>query len=244
MFISPPLIFVPLPVVLSTLFPPRRSLDSVADRDFIAEFCFWSSLTGVHLSQLGEDLILYGSGEFGFLKFSDAYSTGSSLMPQKKNPDALELLRGKAGRTTGHLVTLLVTLKGLPSTYNKDLQEDKEPLFDSVDTMNGCLKIADGVLGTLTVNSEKMAAALTTDMLATDLADYLVRRGVPFRKTHHVAGSAVQMAEDRGAQISDLSVEELQSLHPSFEEDVLELWSMENSVERKDAMGGTRYHTR
>jgi argininosuccinate lyase len=216
-----------------------NSLDSVSDRDFIAEFLFWASLTMVHLSRLGEDLIIYSSREFGFVTLADAYSTGSSLMPQKKNPDALELLRGKAGRVTGDLTGLLMTLKGLPSTYNKDLQEDKEPLFDAVDTLSATLQIACGVISTLTPNAARLRAALATEMLATDLAEYLVRKGVPFRETHHIAGAAVALAERRGVELAALTVADLHALHPAFTEDVMQVWDFEQSVERRDATGGT-----
>ena len=216
-----------------------NSLDGVSDRDFIAEFLFWAGLTMIHLSRLGEDLVIYSSREFGFVTLADAYSTGSSLMPQKKNPDALELLRGKSGRVIGDLTGLLVTLKGLPSTYNKDLQEDKEPLFDAVDTLSGSLQIATGVISTLTPNVQRLHAALVPEMLATDLADYLVRRGVPFRTTHHVAGAAVQLAEQRGVALSSLTLAELRTLHPAFEADVARVWEFEESVERRDAEGGT-----
>jgi argininosuccinate lyase len=216
-----------------------NSLDGVSDRDFIAEFLFWASLTMIHLSRLAEDLILFSSREFGFVTLADAYSTGSSLMPQKKNPDALELLRGKTGRVTGDLTGLLITLKGLPSTYNKDLQEDKEPLFDAVDTLSGSLQIATGVLSTLTPNVAQLRQALATEMLATDLAEYLVRKGVPFRETHHVAGAAVRLAETQGIVLADLGVADLRTLHPAFDEDVAAVWDFEQSVERRDAEGGT-----
>jgi argininosuccinate lyase len=216
-----------------------NSLDAVSDRDFIAEFLFWASLTMVHLSRLAEDLIIFSSREFGFVTLADAYSTGSSLMPQKKNPDALELLRGKTGRVMGDLTGLLVILKGLPSTYNKDLQEDKEPLFDAVDTLSGALQIACGVLSTLTPNGARLRAALATEMLATDLAEYLVRKGVPFRETHHVAGAAVRLAEQRGVELAALTVEDLAALHPAFDADVVAVWNMEQSVERRDVAGGT-----
>ena len=153
-------------------------------------------------------------------RFADAYSTGSSLMPQKKNPDALELLRGKAGRTIGHTVGLLTTLKGLPTAYNKDMQEDKQALFDNLETAEAALQIAQGVLATLTPNETRMRNALNSFMLATDLSEYLVRKGVPFRETHHISGRAVQMAEDRGCALTDLSVADLKSLHNLFEDDV------------------------
>jgi len=216
-----------------------NSMDGVSDRDFIAEFLFWAALTMIHLSRFAEDLIVYSSHEFGFVTLADAYSTGSSLMPQKKNPDALELLRGKSGRSMGQLTGLMATLKGLPSTYNKDLQEDKEPLFDAVATLSGSLQIACGVLATLTVNPPYMRAALVPEMLATDLAEYLVRKGVPFRDAHHVAGAAVQMAELQGIPLSDLELADLQKLHGAFEVDVVDVWSFERSVERRSVDGGS-----
>ena len=216
-----------------------NSLDAVADRDFIAEFLFWATLTMLHLSRWAEDLIIYSSREFGFISLADAYSTGSSLMPQKKNPDALELLRGKAGRVLGDMAGLMTTLKGLPTSYNKDLQEDKEPLFDAVDSLGGALQIAAGVLSTLNVNPAAMRAALTTEMLATDLADYLVRKGVPFREAHHITGTAVRMAEMQAIPMEMLEVDDLRTLHAAFAEDVAEVWSIEASVERRDVAGGT-----
>ncbi|HQY90459.1 argininosuccinate lyase [Caldilinea sp.] len=216
-----------------------NSMDGVSDRDFIVEFLFWATLAMVHLSRFAEDLIVYSSREFGFVTLADAYSTGSSLMPQKKNPDALELLRGKSGRMVGHLTGLVVTIKGLPSTYNKDLQEDKEPLFDAVTNISGSLQIACGVLSTLQVNPVAMRAALIPEMLATDLAEYLVRKGVPFRESHHVAGAAVQMAELQGISLSQLEVEDLQKLHSAFEADASAIWNFDESVERRDVDGGT-----
>ncbi len=216
-----------------------NSLDAVSDRDFVAEFLFWASLTMLHLSRWAEDLIIYSSREFGFVVVADAYSTGSSLMPQKKNPDSLELLRGKSGRVFGELSGFLMTMKGLPSTFNKDLQEDKEPLYDAVDTLRDSLQIAGGVLATLTVNAERMVAALVPEMLATDLAEYLVRKGIPFRETHHVAGAAVRLAEAMGVPLSGLRAADLQTLHPAFGADVVAVWSFERSVEQRDAAGGS-----
>ena len=216
-----------------------NSMDGVSDRDFVAEFLFWAALTMVHLSRLAEDLILYSTQEFGYVTLADAYSTGSSLMPQKKNPDALELLRGKSGRVIGDMTGLLVTLKGLPSTYNKDIQEDKEPLFDAADTLSGALQIAAGVLSTLQTKPEAMRARLVSEMLARDLAEYLVRRGVPFRETHHIAGAAVRLAETRGVNLAELGLDDLRTLHPAFEADVSRVWGFEESVERRDAAGGT-----
>ena len=219
--------------------PTPNSLDGVSDRDFVAEALFWATMTMLHISRWAEDLIIYSSREFGFVTLADAYSTGSSLMPQKKNPDSLELLRGKAGRVFGDMSGLLMTLKGLPSTYNKDLQEDKEPLFDAMESLAGALPIAAGALATLTVNGGRMAEALVPEMLATDLAEYLVRKGVPFRETHHVAGAAVALAESEGIALTDLSLAALRSLHPAFDEDVTEIWSYERSVELRDVRGGS-----
>ena len=216
-----------------------NSMHSVADRDFVVEMLMWASLFSVHVSKMAEDLIIYSSSEFGFVVLSDAYSTGSSIMPQKKNPDSLELLRGKSGRLYGHLCGFMMSLKGIPSTYNKDLQEDKEPLFDAVDTTKACLQILTGVLSTMTVHADKMHAALTPDMLATDLADYLVRKGIPFRETHHISGSAVKMAEDRHCELTDLTLDDLRTLHPAFDTDIALVWDMEQSVERRNAIGGT-----
>jgi argininosuccinate lyase len=217
----------------------QNSMDGVSDRDFIAEFLFWATMTMVHLSRFAEDLIIYSSREFGYVTLADAYSTGSSLMPQKKNPDALELLRGKSGRVMGQLTGLMTLLKGLPSTYNKDLQEDKEPLFDAVNNLSGSLQIACGVLSTLTPNPAVLRAGLSPEMLATDLAEYLVRKGVPFRETHHIAGAAVRMAELRAVPLSELGLTDLQTLHKAFAEDVFELWDFERSVEQRDVQGGT-----
>ncbi|KAJ3076236.1 argininosuccinate lyase [Podochytrium sp. JEL0797] len=216
-----------------------NSLYGVSDRDFVAEFMTWASLCMVHLSRVSEDLIVYSSGEFGFVQLADAYSTGSSLMPQKKNPDSLELIRGKSGRIFGNMSGFMMTLKGLPSTYNKDLQEDKEPLFDTVDNIAGCLQIMTGVISTLTVNAAKMKQALSVDMLATDIAEYLVRKKVPFRETHHIAGRAIKMAEDRKVAVSQLTHADFLTLHPAFGKDIELLWDFERSVETRNAAGGT-----
>ncbi len=176
-----------------------NSLDAVSDRDFVAEFLFWAALLGVHLSRWAEDLVFWSSREFGFITLADAYSTGSSLMPQKKNPDAAELLRGKAGRLVGGLTSLLVTLKGLPSSYDKDLQEDKEPLFDAVETLSVALPVAQGILETLAVHPERMRGALGDELLATDLADWLVRRGRPLPPEPSPGGAS--RASRRGARL-------------------------------------------
>ncbi|CAG8540634.1 1846_t:CDS:2 [Paraglomus occultum] len=221
----------------------QNSLYGVSDRDYIAELLFWASMAMVHISRISEDLIIYSSGEFGFVTLADAYSTGSSLMPQKKNPDSLELLRGKSGRVFGQLSGFLMTYKGLPSTYNKDLQEDKEPLFDAVETLSGSLQITAGVLSTLTIHPQKMRQNLSIDMLATDLAEYLVRKGVPFRETHHIAGAAVRLAEERNTSMSALSLSDFKHLHTAFDNDIFEIWDFEKSVENRSSLGGTSKQT-
>ncbi|KAA8907854.1 L-Aspartase-like protein, partial [Sphaerosporella brunnea] len=221
-----------------------NSLLGVSDRDFIVETLQWAALAMNHISKWAEDLIIYSTAEFGFISLADAYSTGSSLMPQKKNPDSLELLRGKSGRVFGQMAGFMYTLKGLPSTYNKDLQEDKEPLFDCVRTVADSFQIATGVLSTLKINEQKMREALTMDMLATDLADYLVRKGVPFRQTHHISGAAVRLAEEHGVSgIDKLTLEDYKGLCDVFEEDVhAEVFDFEKSVEKRAAIGGPARH--
>jgi len=229
--------------------PCTNSMDAVSDRDFVLEYLFAATTSQVHLSRFAEDLIIYSSNEFGFVRLSDAYATGSSLMPQKKNPDALELLRGKAGRLLGQLTGLLASVKGTPSTYNKDLQEDKEPLFDAADTWADGTRIANGVVATLMPRPDRMRAALSADMLATDLADFLVRRGVPFREAHHHSGRAVQLAEERECALSDLTAQDLgEGVHELFLEPAADgvgghsvdaLWDFETSVDSRDAAGGT-----
>lgn len=217
----------------------ENSVDAVSDRDYVVEFLAWAALVQVHLSQLAEDLIVWSSREFGFVELDEAYSTGSSLMPQKKNPDALELLRGKSGRMIGHLMGLLAALKGLPSTYNKDLQEDKEALFDAIDTLKAELPVAAGVIRTLKVNSERMASALDDAVLATDLADYLVRKGVPFRQSHRLVGQLVRRAEELGRSLSELSLTEYKAVHPAFTGDVYLVFDFKRSVEARNTEGGT-----
>lgn len=217
----------------------ENSLDGVSDRDFVAELLFDCALLGVHLSRLAEDLIIYATAEFGFVTFSDAYATGSSLMPQKKNPDAMELARGKAGRLIGNLTAVLTMLKGLPMSYNKDLQEDKEPLFDSLDTLALTLPVIAGAIRTLHVNAERMGAALDPAMLATDVAEYLVRKGVPFRQAHHLSGRAVALAEQRGIGLADLQTDDWKRLSPHFEEDIAAVFDFRRSVASRDVTGGT-----
>jgi argininosuccinate lyase len=217
----------------------KNSVDAVADRDFVAEFLAWAALVQVHLSNLAEDLIIWSSREFGFLQVDEAYATGSSLMPQKRNPDSLELMRGKSGRMIGHLTGLLATLKGLPSAYNKDLQEDKEALFDAIDTLALELPIAAGVIRTLQVNGARMTAALDDAMLATDLADYLVRKGVPFRQSHHLVGRAVARAEELGVALKEIDLAEYQAIHPAFSEEVYQVFDFARSVLARSVPGGT-----
>lgn len=216
-----------------------NSMDAVSDRDYVAETMFWATATMIHLSRWSEDLIIYSSGQFGMVKLSDAYSTGSSLMPQKKNPDALELLRGKSGRILGTLTGFLAVMKGTPTTYNKDFQEAWEGLFDTVDTMSDCLQIAAGCLATLRIDADAMKAGLSADMLATDLAEYLVRKGVPFRETHHISGAAVKLAEDKKCALSDITLDDLLPLNDKFEADVSDIWSYEKSAESRDTEGGS-----
>jgi argininosuccinate lyase len=223
----------------------ENSLDAVSDRDYVVEFLSWAALVQVHLSGLAEDLIIWSSREFGFVQVDEAYTTGSSLMPQKRNPDSLELMRGKSGRMIGHLVALLTALKGLPSAYNKDLQEDKEAVFDAVDTLAVELPLATGIVRTLQVNVERMAAALDTAMLATDLAAYLVRKGIPFRQSHHLVGQAVRRAEEMGVPLQDLDPTEYEAIHPAFApsgqpgSDLYTCFDFQASVEARNARGGT-----
>ena len=217
----------------------ENSIDTVSDRDWTARLLFGAAMTGVHLSQLAEDLVLFSSSEFGFVRLGDGYTTGSSLMPQKRNPDVAELTRGKSGRLVGNLVGLLTVLKGLPTGYNRDLQEDKEAVFDSVDTLAVVLPAITGAVAGLTLDRGRLAAALGTQMLATDLADYLVRRGVPFREAHHVAGGLVRVAESTGRELSGLTLEEMNAVHPAFADDVYEVFDPAASVESRAVRGGT-----
>lgn len=216
-----------------------NSLDAVSDRDFVAEILFTLALTGTHLSRLAEDVILYSNPSFGFIQLNDRYSTGSSLMPQKRNADPMELARGKAGRLLGNLTGLMASLKGLPSGYNKDLQEDKEALFDSVDTLHVLLPVVTAVIKTLRFNTANMRAALGDAMLATDLADYLVKKGVPFRQAHHKAGEAVSVAEAQQVKLSQLSMADWQQISNLFEEDIYDVFDFEAAVARRRATGGT-----
>lgn len=216
-----------------------NSLDAVSDRDFAADFLYACAMIGLHLSRMSEQLILFASREFGFVRLDDAYSTGSSLMPQKKNPDTLELTRGKAGRLIGYLTGLLVTLKGLPSTYDKDLQEDKEPVFAAFDALMLALPVMAGVWQTLQLNPARLSAALDPGLLATDLADYLVKQGVPFREAHHVVGQVVQLAEERQIPLTALTEADLQSVDVRFQAGVTAVFDFMASVGQRNGPGGT-----
>ncbi|NXK73547.1 ARLY lyase, partial [Amazona guildingii] len=216
-----------------------NSMDAISERDFVVEFLSFATLLMIHLSKMAEDLILYSTSEFGFVTLSDTYCTGSSLMPQKKNPDSLELIRGKAGRVFGRLAAILMVLKGLPSTYNKDLQEDKEAVFDVVDTLNAVLQVATGVISTLQINKENMERALSPEILSSDLALYLVHKGMPFRQAHIDTGKAIHLAESKGIPINNLSLDDLKSISPLFGSDVSQVFNFFNSVEQYTAMGGT-----
>jgi argininosuccinate lyase len=218
----------------------RNSLDAVSDRDFCVEFCAAASVCMVHLSRLAEDLILYATTEFGFVELGDAVSTGSSLMPQKKNPDALELVRGKAGRVFGHTVALLTILKGLPLAYNKDMQEDKEAVFDTADTLRASLEVTATVLRNITLREERARdAALRGYMNATELADYLARKGVPFREAHEAVGRIVLRAIELGVELEELPPEEMRAVSPLITDDVRDALSLERTLATKSQTGGT-----
>jgi len=215
----------------------RNSLDAVSDRDFAVEFLSACSLIMVHLSRLAEDTILYATSEFGFFQLGDSIATGSSLMPQKKNPDSMELVRGKAGRVFGDLLTLLTTMKGLPLAYNKDMQEDKEAVFDAFDTTSASLRVTTTVLRNIGVDKERaLAAAASGYMNATELADYLVRKGMPFREAHEVVGKIVMRAIEAGKELEEMDLREFSAL---IDEDVYEALSLESTLGAKNQIGGT-----
>ena len=216
-----------------------NSIDAVSDRDFIAEVLFAATMIGTHLSRLAEDLIIYGSSEFGFVQFGEGYTSGSSMMPQKRNPDALELARGSAARMLGNLTTLLATLKGLPSSYNKDLQDDKRVLFDATDTLLLVLPAVSGALAECTFRPERMRSALASSMMATDLADYLVRKGATFREAHSAVGRLVRESESTGQEMQALPFSSFAAAHPRFAADVYEALSAERSVVQREVEGGT-----
>ncbi len=216
----------------------QNSMDAVSDRDFVVEFCAAGALMAVHLSRLAEDLILWSSREFNFIRLDDAYTTGSSLMPQKRNPDIAELTRGKSGRVIGNLMALLTLLKGLPMTYNRDLQEDKQRLFDTADTIRACLRLTAGMLSKTRVNAAACRqAAADPALLATDLADDLVRKRVPFREAHHAVGRAVALSEQLGADLNQLTLKQWQSVHPAFQRDVTGAFDLARAMQRRTATG-------
>jgi len=216
----------------------QNSMDAVSDRDFVVEFCSHAALLAVHLSRLAEDMVLWASSEFSFIRLGDAYTTGSSLMPQKKNPDVAELMRGKSGRVMGNLMSLLAMLKGLPMSYNRDLQEDKERVFDTVDTVRATVRIGAAMLRNTRVNREAcLAAAGDPTLLATDLADYLVRKGIPFRKAHHVIGVLVALAEKERKPLNELGLEQLRSVEKSFAADALKVFDLNQAMGRRKGIG-------
>jgi argininosuccinate lyase len=217
-----------------------NSIDAVSDRDFVAEFCFVGAMIGVHLSRIGEEVILMASREFAWARLHDEWSTGSSIMPQKKNPDVAELARGKSGRLIGNLTGLLATMKGMPFGYNRDLQEDKEPAFDTVDQLLLVLPAMTGMIATLEFDTERMAASAPEGFaLATDIAEWLVRQGVPFRRAHEVAGACVKVAEERGVELWDLTDEDFAQVDTQLTSEVREVLTVEGALASRNAFGGT-----
>src|SRR5712691_1284366 len=216
----------------------QNSLDAVSDRDFVCEFLFCLAMIGMHLSRVSEDLIIWSTIEFDFIEFSDAFSTGSSLMPQKKNPDMAELTRGKTGRLYGNLMSILTTLKALPSSYNRDLQEDKEALFDSVDTVRAALEVFTTMLSELKINRERMeAAASDPNLLATDLAEYLVKKGTPFREAHEIVGKIVADSIANGIPLNEVSLSKLKRFSPLFDSDVAKVFDVSKALASRCAIG-------
>lgn len=217
-----------------------NSLDAVSDRDYLLQFLSFASICAMHLSRLSEEFIYWSTSEFQFIELDDGYSTGSSIMPQKKNPDMCELIRGKTGRVYGHLIGLLTVMKGLPLAYDKDMQEDKEGVFDAIDTLYFALDIYAGMISTMTVNGEHTRAVLESDFSnATDMADYLAKKGLPFRQAHAVVGNAVHYCIEHHKMLLDLSMDEFKSMSPLFEEDIKEALSIENCVKNRESYGGT-----
>jgi argininosuccinate lyase len=221
--------------------PTRNSLDSVSDRDFALEFLSIAAICATHLSRLAEEIVIWSTPQFGFVRLSDSFSTGSSIMPQKKNPDAAELVRAKTGRVNGHLIGLLTVMKGLPLTYSKDMQEDKEAVFDAAETLDLMLAAMTGMVGDMEINEAAMKKAAGSGYsTATDLADWLVRTlGLPFREAHHVTGRAVALAEAKKLGLEKLSLKDLQSVHPGITDDVFSVLSVQNSVKSRTSFGGT-----
>ncbi|MEO5348507.1 MAG: argininosuccinate lyase [Magnetococcus sp. YQC-3] len=222
----------------------RNSMDAVSDRDFVIELAAVCALLMVHFSRFAEELILWSSPLLGFVELPDAFCTGSSIMPQKKNPDVPELVRGKSGRVVGHLCALLTLMKGLPMTYNRDMQEDKEPIFDSVETVRGSLRVLTDLIPGMVVRREVMARAAEVGFTtATDLADYLVRKGVPFREAHAVSGRLVRLCVERGCTLTQLSLEEMQQVDGRIDGDLLPLLAVESSLNARSSLGGTAFAT-
>ncbi len=220
--------------------PTENSMDSVSDRDFVSELAFCASQTAIHLSSMAEELVYWSSQEFGFVEMDDKYTTGSSIMPQKKNPDIAELVRGRTGTVIGALVNMLVMQKGLPLTYNRDLQEDKRPLMESLETLTQCLSIMSPVISTMTFNTERMRAAVEKGFInATDLADYLVVKGVPFREAHGIVGAAVRYCIDKDKRLEDLTVQEFRTFSELVDDDVYDYIDIDRCVERRNSIGGT-----
>lgn len=217
----------------------QNSVDAVSDRDFVAEILFACTLVATHVSRFAEDLIIYGSSEFGFVKFGDKFTSGSSMMPQKRNPDALEIARGSAARLLGDLTALLALLKGLPSSYNKDLQDDKRVLFDAVDTIALVLPAFGGALAEMKFQADRMQSALSSSMMATDLADYLVRKGATFRESHSAVGKLVRLAEERSCELTALTPMDFAGAHKLFGDDVNDALSAKSSLSHRDVPGGT-----
>jgi len=216
----------------------QNSLDAVSDRDFVCEFLFCLAMIGMHLSRLSEDLIIWSTSEFGFVEFSDAFSTGSSLMPQKKNPDIAELTRGKTGRLYGNLVSILTTLKALRSSYNRDMQEDKEALFDSIDTVRSALEVFSAMLPEIKINRARMeAAAGDPNLLATDLAEYLVNKGVPFREAHEIVGKLVARSVAANIPLNEVPLPEMKKLSSLFDVDVTNVFDVRRSLGQRGATG-------
>ena len=218
----------------------ENSLDAVSDRDFVIEFCGAAALLGIHLSRMAEDLVLWSSENCRFVDLGDGFCTGSSIMPQKKNPDVAELVRGKSGRLLGNVTSLMVLMKGQPLSYNRDNQEDKEPLFDTVDTVLACLQVMTAMLSNMRFDREVMrAAALRGYATATDLADYLVRKGIPFRDAHAIVGKVIRSAQDQGVDLDELSLDVLRGFSPHIQSDVYDVLSLEGSIAARDQVGGT-----
>lgn len=226
---------------LSFREPTRNSLDTVSDRDFALEFLSAASICGTHLSRFAEEIVIWSTPQFGFVSLSDKFSTGSSIMPQKKNPDAAELVRGKIGRINGSLIGLLTVMKGLPLTYSKDMQEDKEGVFDATETLELCLAAMTGMISDMTINKDAMKAAAGSGYsTATDLADWLVREaGLPFRDAHHVTGTAVALAESEGKELADLTLEQFKEIHASITDGIYDVLTVEASVASRTSFGGT-----